>query len=41
MKFEVVRIHLLSDIFGLLWSKIFANIATWHNNFFSLNSLEN
>ena len=36
MKFEAVRIHFLSDVFGLLSSPNFANMATWHNDFSSL-----
>ena len=35
-KFETVRIHFLSDIFGLLSSRNFATVATWHNDFSSL-----
>ena len=35
-KFEEVRIHFLSDVFGLLWSKNFAAMATWRNDFSSL-----
>ena len=33
MKFETVRIHFLSDVFGLWSFKIFATMATWRNNF--------
>ena len=33
MRFEAVRIHLLSDVFGLLSSKDVATIATWRNDF--------
>ena len=37
MKFEKVRIHFLSDVFGLLSSKNFATMTTWRNDFsFSL-----
>ena len=36
MKLETVRIHFLSDVFGLLSFKIFATMATWRNNFSSL-----
>ena len=37
MKFETVRIHFLSDVFGLLSSKNFATMTTWRNDFsFSL-----
>ena len=36
IKFEAVRIHFLSDVFGLLWSKIFAAMATTRNDFSSL-----
>ena len=32
-KFETVRIHFLSDIFGLLSPRNFATMATWHNDF--------
>ena len=31
-----VRIHFLSDVFGLLWSKNFAAMASWRNDFSSL-----
>ena len=33
MKFETVRIHFLSDVFGLLSSKSFATMTTWRNDF--------
>ena len=33
MKFERVRIHFLSDAFGLLSSKNFATMTTWRNDF--------
>ena len=33
MKFEAVRIHFISDGFGLLSSKTFAAMATWRNYF--------
>ena len=33
MKFETVRIHFLSDVFGLLSSKNFAKMTTWRNDF--------
>ena len=36
MKFETVRIHFLSDVFGFLSSENFATMATWHNDFSSL-----
>ena len=36
MKFEAVRIHYLNDVFGLLSSKNFATMATWRNEFPSL-----
>ena len=36
MKFETVWIHLLSDVFSLLSSRNFANMATWHDDFSSL-----
>ena len=36
IKFEAVRIHFLSDVFGLLWSKNFAAMASWRNDFSSL-----
>ena len=36
IKFEAVRIHFLSDVFGLSWSKNFAAMASWRNNFSSL-----
>ena len=36
MKFEAVQIHFLSDVFGLLSSKNFATMATWHDDFSSL-----
>ena len=36
MKFEAVRIHFLSDVFGLLSSKNVATMATWRNDFSSL-----
>ena len=36
MKFETVRIHFLSDVFGLLSSRNFATMATWRNDFSSL-----
>ena len=35
MKFEAVRIHFLSDVFGLLSSKNFATMTTLRNDFFS------
>ena len=35
-KFETVRIHFLSDIFGLLSSRNFATMATWRNDFSTL-----
>ena len=35
-KFETVRIHFLSDIFGLLSPRNFATMATWHNDFSTL-----
>ena len=38
MKFESVRIHLLSDVFGLLSSRKFATMATWRNDFSPLLS---
>ena len=37
IKFETVRIHFLSDVFGLYHPEIFATMATWRNNFFSLS----
>ena len=36
MKFETVRIHFLSDVFGFLSSKNFATMATWRNDFSSV-----
>jgi len=33
MKFDTVGIHFLSDVFGLLSSRNFATLATWHNDF--------
>ena len=36
MKFEAVRIRLLSEVFGLLSSKNFATMATWRKDFSSL-----
>ena len=33
MKFETVRIHFLSDIFGLLSSQNSATMTTWRNDF--------
>ena len=33
MKFVTVRIHFLSDAFGLLSSRNFATMATWRNDF--------
>ena len=36
MKFEAVRIHFLSDIFGYLSSKSVATMATWRNDLSSL-----
>ena len=36
MRFETVQIHFLSDVFGLLSSRNFATMATWHNDFSSL-----
>ena len=36
LKSETVWIQFLSDIFGLLSSRNFATIASWHNDFFSL-----
>ena len=36
MKFVTVRIHFLSDAFGLLSSRNFATMATWLNDFSSL-----
>ena len=33
MKFVTVRIHFLSDVFGLLSSRNFATMATWRNGF--------
>ena len=33
LKFETVRIHFLSDVFGLLSSKNFATMATLCNDF--------
>ena len=38
MKFEAVRIHFLSDFFGLLSSKNFVTMATWRNDLCSLLS---
>ena len=35
MKFETVRIHFLSDVFGLLLSRNFATMATWRYDFSS------
>ena len=37
MKFEAVRIHFLSEVFGLLWSKIYATMTTWRNDVYSLD----
>ena len=36
MKFEAVRILYLNDVFGLLSFKNFATMATWRNDFSSL-----
>ena len=36
MNCETVRIHFLSDVFGLLSSRNFATMATWRNDFSSL-----
>ena len=36
MKFETVRIHFLSDVFGLFSSRNLATMATWRNDFSSL-----
>ena len=36
MKFETVRIHFLSDFFGLFSSRNLATMATWRNDFSSL-----
>ena len=36
MKFETVQLHFLSDVFGLVWSRNFATMVTWRNNFSSL-----
>ena len=36
MKYETVWLHFLRDIIGLLLSRNFATITTWHNDFFSL-----
>ena len=36
MKFETVRIHFMSDFFGVLSSRNFATTATWRNDFSSL-----
>ena len=36
MKFETVRIHFLSDVFGLFSSRNLATMATWCNDFSSL-----
>ena len=33
MKFETVRIHFLSDVFGLFSSRNFSTMATWRNDF--------
>ena len=33
MNFETVRIHFLSDVFGLLSSTNFTTMATWRNDF--------
>ena len=41
MKFEAVRIHFLSDVFGLLSSKNFATMTTWRNDFYSLMKGQN
>ena len=35
MKFDAVRIYFLSDVSGLLPSKIYATIATWRKDFSS------
>ena len=35
MKFESVRIHFLSDVFGLMLSRNFATMATWRYDFSS------
>ena len=40
MKFETVRIHFLSDVFGLLSSRNFATMATWRNDLSSLLYIE-
>ena len=34
--FETVRIHFLTDVFGLLSYRNFATMTTWHNDFSSL-----
>ena len=36
MKFEAVRIHFLSEVFGFLSSKNFATMTTWRNDLSSL-----
>ena len=36
MKFETVRIHLLSDVFAFLSSRNIATMATWRNDSFAL-----
>ena len=36
MKFEIVQIHFLSDVFSLLPSRKFVTMAKWHNDFSSL-----
>ena len=36
MRLETVRIHFLSDVFGLLSSRNFATMATWRDDFSSL-----
>ena len=36
MKFVTERIHVLSDVFSLLSSRIFATMATWRDDFSSL-----
>ena len=38
MKFETVQLHFLSDVFGLVWSRNFATMATWRNDFSSLSA---
>ena len=39
MKSETVQINLLGDVFGLLSFRNFATMATWRNDFFSLQSV--